>query len=326
MRFKDFVSAAKQDADCPTVMTDEAFTVSFFNDFAKTFIPGLRIGVRLNEIICVYDLSGAKRSTHPLPCVAKIGDSKAFCSVTPVSGACGKGFAFVFSPPPGFCGVSSEQFLMMKLAAQIRSSPSGASYAKFHTAAKVCSDICGVLGEESSAVHVISAEAFCAILNYYCELRCRNGKKPDIGMFPPVGEMYFSSNTYLSALELFNTAVLLAGDNTINVYNRSTDDEMNITFSFKPKRSAAKKCFAEGVSAEDALYMALGYKAADFDHAKILALENRGQVSVMFAGSSKNAEISLYYCVDKNVSLHAKSFEELKRIVPLFVRYVRCLY
>ena len=115
MDLKTVISDSSRISKFPTVITDEVFTVSFFNDAAKNLIPELTAGHKFDEYVTIYDKCDIKRSKYPSSAIIGCGGKKYFCAYCPVVTGFFKECVFSIAVPDGQEFDDCEQYLSMKL-------------------------------------------------------------------------------------------------------------------------------------------------------------------------------------------------------------------
>ena len=299
MDLKTVISDSSRTSKIPTVITDEVFTVNFYNDAAKKLIPGLSVGHGFDEYVTIYDKSELKRSKYPCSMLIGCGEMKypgVFCPVT-------AGFAkeCVFSIAAGTEGDDCEQYLTMKLAVISKclagkgsGAPAGKerAYGRMYSSYEANARMLAAMSEEEAFSAINIKQLLSEVFDYYAAIKygAESTKRFDI----QTDEDYVKIKNALCIVLVFlyDLCQTISRNSFCNISVKSGKDGATFLFTVRPKHKLAS-LVKECGETEEAVYTLLGRGAENILLIKTLARRMRGQADMEYDTDSDE----LRFCV-----------------------------
>ncbi len=323
------ISDSERISKIPTVITDEVFTVRFFNSAAEELIPGLAAGHSFEEYVTIYDKCEIKRSKYPSSALLGINGKKYFCAFCPVISGFFKECVFSVAVPDGDEYDDCEQYLTMKLAVLSKclfgsgteGAPAGKerAYGKLYSAYEANMRLLTVMGgDESSAVNIkdLLEDAF----SYYgtAKYGADSGKRYEINT--DVDYIKLHKAVCIMLVCAYDICQVLSrnGFCSVSVNCRNDDGVTSYLYSVKPKHKLSVLLDSSD-DAEDAVYCLLGRGAEDMFIIKTLARQVRGQADIEYDVLSDELRFSVTAPVDRSkyVKSGGRQMYDVARVAAL---------
>lgn len=303
MDLKTVISDSGRTGKYPTVITDEVFTVSFFNEAAKKLIPDITSGHRLDEYVTIYDKNELKRSKYPSSTVIGCRDRKYFSVFCPVISGFFKECVFSIAVPDENGNEDCEQYLSMKLAVMSKcltgatgGVPAGKEraysrlYSSYEANMRMLAAMSG--NDRSSAVNI--KELLGDALSYYCALKYGDEQSKRFTVNTNCDYIRMKKTVCIILVCIYDICQALSRNGFCNI---SVDDSVNdgsisFCFSVMPKHKLGSVLDAAD-GAEDAIYTLLGHGAENMFIIKTLVRQICGQADIKYDKESDELRFSV---------------------------------
>lgn len=312
--------------DIPTVITEEDFTVSFFNEAALNFISGLTAGRPLYDFIAIYDKNDLKRSKYPSSALIGYGGKKYFCAFCPVISGFIKQYVFSIAVPNNAGYDDCEQYLTMKLAVlskyiggKYESAPVGLEKAfnKYYSSYEANMRLLAAMSGDDKPSAVKIKNMLDDVLSFYNGLRygAASGKRCDV----ITNEEIILMKRYVSVILVCAYDICMSvsrnGFCSVSVNCSKEDGITEFSFSVLPKHKFSV-LLNKAEDTEDAVYFLLGREAESMLMIKTLARQIRGQADIEYDDLSDrlNFCLTVPYENAENVKSGSAHFADLAYI------------
>lgn len=333
MDLKTVISDSGRTGKYPTVITDEVFTVSFFNEAAKKLIPDLKTGHSLEEYVTVYDKNVLKRSKYPSSAIIGRQDKKYFCVFCPVISGFLKECVFSIAVPDENGSDECEQYLSMKLAVMSKcltgksgGAPAGKerAYGRLYSSYEANMRMLVAMGgnDYSSAVNIkeLLEDAFA----YYCSLKYGTERTKRYDVSTNCDYIRMKRAVCIILICVYDICQALSRNGFCNISVESDENGGFVSFRFSvlPKHKLAS-AFDSADSAEDAIYSLLGQGAENMLIVKALVRQICGQADVNYDTQTDKLEFVIKSPTENSLSVRAadEEFATLYRITARMCCY-----
>ena len=326
MDLKTVISDSSRISKFPTVITDEVFTVSFFNEAAKKLIPDLTTGAKFDEYVTIYDKNDLKRSKYPSSAIIGCGGEKYFCAFCPVISGFIKECVFSLAVPDGEEYDDCEQYLSMKLAViskciggTAESAPAGRerAYARYYSGYEANMRMLAAMAgdDHSSAVNI--KELLEEIFTYYGEVKYGTEQKKRFGIETSEDYVKIKKAVCIILVYVYDLCQALSrnGFCAVSVNSSMQDRQISFSFSVRPKHKLSS-LLEEADGTEDAVYSLLGRGAENILMIKTLARHIRGQADIKYDVYCDEFSYCVTIPYDKSsyVKASGRQFADIARI------------
>ena len=320
------ISDSNRISKFPTVITDEVFTVSFYNDAAEKLIPELTAGKKFDELVTIYDKCELKRSKYPSSALIVCGGKKYFCAFCPVISGSNKEYVFSLAVPDKEKYDDCEQYLSMKLAVISKclfDTPDNAAagrkraysrmYSTYEANMRMLSAMSG--DDYSSAVNI--KELLEDVYSYYGDLKY--GAEQTKRFSIQTSDDYIKIKKAVCVMLVYTYDLCLSlsrnGFCAVSVNTGLQSGQMSFLFSVRPKHKLSTLIdISDG--AEEAVYSLLGRGAENMLMIKTLARQIRGQADIRYDTVSDELDFCLMSPYDNTGVFKAagRQFADIARI------------
>ncbi len=326
MDLKTVISDSSRISKFPTVITDEVFTVSFYNDAAEKLIPELTAGKKFDELVTIYDKCELKRSKYPSSAIIGCGGKKYFCAFCPVLSGFKKECVFSFAVPDGEEYDDCEQYLSMKLAviskclcATSENAPAGMEraygrlYSNYEANMRMLTAVSG--DEYPSAVNI--KELLEDIYSYYGELKYGAEQTRRFSVECNDEYIKIKKSACIILVYAYDLCQALSrnGFCAVSVESSIQDGRISFSFSVRPKHKLSS-LLSRSDGAEDAVYSLLGRGAENILMIKTLARQISGQADIRYDTEKDELDFCLTSPYDSTgvVKAAGRQFADVARI------------
>lgn len=290
MDLKTVISDSSRISKIPTVITDEVFTVKFFNNAAKKLIPGLSIGHGFDEYVTIYDKSELKRSKYPCYMLIGCGEMKypgVFC---PVSSGFSKEYVFSIPVPDKTGYDDCEQYLTMKLAVISKclgDAPAGTvagkerAFNKIRSAYEANVHMLAVMSGDDGFRAVNIKQLLSEAFDYYGTVKYGSDRTKRFEIETNNEYVKIKKALCIILVCVYDLCQALSrnGFCGISVNSRKYEGDVSFVFTLRPKHKLASLINASG-DTDEAVYMLLGRGAENMLLIKTLVRHLRGQAVI----------------------------------------------
>lgn len=274
MKLTDVIASVNRTDAYPTVITDEEFTVTFFNDAAKDIFKGMENGRPFGDFAEIYNQKELLRSRYPSSALIKVGGERLLCAFCPVTMGFQRECVFTIAAPKKEGNSDGEYYLSMKTAVLLKCMgelngeglPSKAkqTYTKLYDRYQANMRLITALAGNVVSAAVNVKELLCTVFSYYCFLKYGGEDRKRYGVFTNEDIMMMNNVLCVVIVTAFDLCEKLAqnGYCGVTVNEDREEKKTSVTFEFRPKNkliSAMRKTD----DAEDAIYYVLGREAED---------------------------------------------------------------
>ncbi|MBO4422499.1 MAG: hypothetical protein J5879_03605 [Clostridia bacterium] len=319
MDLSTIISDSSRISKIPTVITDEEFTVSFYNAAAKELFPGIEGGRPFDDYAVIYDKADLMRTRYPSSALIGCGEKRYFCAFCPVFSGYSKECVFSVAVISDDCR-DCEQYLSMKLAvlskcfsssdADTACAGKAKAFSRLYSKYEAYLRMLTVVSGDDAVVTADIGRLLEDALSYYCTLRY--GKSAALRYFVETDLEYIrmSRLTCVLLIEIYNICSRLSSNGCCAVSVKKNDGgDIVFSMTFRPGGRLVSE-LSRDTNKENAVYSALGREAADVLLIKILARMVSGQMDMLYEPKAKTAKVSLTVAESRGSLLHS-SGEEL---------------
>lgn len=292
MDLKTILSDSGRTSKFPTVITDEAFTVSFFNGAAEKLIPGITAGHRLEEYVTIRDKQELKRSKYPSSALIGCKDKSYFCAFCPVISGFNKECVFTIAVPDGNEYDDCEHYLTMKLAIiskclgnNLSGAPAGKerAYNKLYSLYEAYMRMLIAMGGEDYPAAINIKELLEDAFSYYGTVKYGPGSAKRYDVHTNDEYIRLRRSSCILLVCAYDICITLSrnGFCAVDINSENEDGNTSFLFSVRPKHKLATLVEASEET-EDAVYSLLGREAENILLIKTLARQIRGQAEMKY--------------------------------------------